>query len=137
MERKLHEEPAFDLETLRRKCETWKANGASRVTLEWSTGTGPTVFYYPDGERRSGVNERRNGVKWTVAVETYNYNEVYADYLDHTLLPRLRGVVAEAGLAATILCVDLQPLQIQRQRRRQIERAQTDVAGGLASGHRL
>jgi len=128
MERKLHEEPAFDLETLRNKCDLWKSHGAARVVIEWSTGTGPTLFYYPAGERR-------NGVKWTVAVETYNYNEIYADFIEHTLVPRLSEVIQERGLTETVLGVDLQPLQIQRQRRRQIERAQSSVTGAAASGH--
>ena len=122
MERKLHQEPQFDMETLRGKCEAWKAHGASKVVLEWSTGTGPNLFYYPAGERSQGV-------KWTVAVETYNYNEIYADFIEHTLVPRLREVIHARGLAETVLCVDLQPLQIQRQRRRQIERAQTASTG--------
>lgn len=122
MDRKLHQEPQFDLETLGQKCDAWKARGASKVVLEWSTGVGPTLFYFPAGERGQGV-------KWTVAVETYNYNEVYADFLEYTLLPRLHEAIRERGLAAAALCVDLQPLQIQRQRRRQIERAQTATAG--------
>ncbi len=122
MERTLHQEPQFDMETLRQKCDAWKAHGASKVVMEWSTGTGPTVFYYPAGQRKQGV-------KWTVAVETYNYNEVYADFIEHTLIPRLREVIHARGLTETALNVDLQPLQIQRQRRRQIERAQTATAG--------
>ncbi len=128
MERKLHEEPQFDMDTLRRQCEAWKAHGASKVVLEWSTGTGPNVFYFPAGERGLGV-------KWTVAVETYNYNEIYADFIEHTLLPRLRDAIQSSSLAVTAMCVDLQPLQIQRQRRRQIERAQTAAMGEHASGH--
>ncbi len=115
MERKLHHEPSFDTDALRQKVDAWKAGGATRVVFEWSTGTGPTVFYYPAGERRLGV-------KWTVAVETYNYNEIYADFIEHTLLPRLTEIVQARGLAVTGLCVDLQPLQVQRQRRRQIAR---------------
>ncbi|MDQ2800910.1 MAG: hypothetical protein M3Y13_14860 [Armatimonadota bacterium] len=122
MERKLHQEPQFDLETLRGKCDAWKAHGASQVVIEWSTGTGPTVFYYPAGERLQGV-------KWTAAVETYNYNEVYADFIEHKLIPQMREVIHVCGLSETVLSVDLQPLQIQRQRRRQIERAQTVTAG--------
>lgn len=118
MERKLHHEPAFDTDTLRQKCDLWKTHSAARVVIEWSTGTGPVVFYFPAGERRAGV-------KWTVAVETYNYNEAYADYVEHTLIPRLREIVQSRGLEVTVLCVDLQPLQVQRQRRHQIERTQT------------
>lgn len=128
MERKLHEEPYFDLDTLREKCGAWKSDEASKVILEWSTGTGPNVFYFPAGRRDLGV-------KWTVAVETYNYNEVYADFIEHALLPRLREAFEQNALALTVMCVDLQPLQIQRQRRRQIERAQVAATGEHASGH--
>ena len=128
MERKLHEEPHFDMETLAGKCRAWKESGATKVIVEWSTGTGPNVFYFPAGERGQGV-------KWTIAVETYNYNEMYADFVEHTLIPRLKDAIAENGLGLTVMCVDLQPLQIQRQRRRQIERAQTAATGDHASGH--
>ncbi len=122
MERKLHQEPQFDLETLRVKCDAWKSHEAAKVVIEWSTGTGPTVFYYPAGQRGQGVN-------WTAAVETNNYNEVYADFIEHKLIPKIREVIHARGLAETVLCVDLQPLQIQRQRRRRIERAQTALSG--------
>ena len=122
MERKLHQEPQFDMETLRLKCDAWKAHSASKVVIEWSTGTGPTLFYYPAGERSQGV-------KWTAAVETYNYNEVYADFVEHKLIPSLREVIHARGLTETVLCVDLQPLQIQRQRRRQIARGEAAGAG--------
>jgi len=122
MDRKLHHEPNFDTDTLRRKAELWKQNNVRRIVFEWSTGTGPTVFYFPQGERR-------HGVKWTVAVETYNYNEVYADFIEYTLLPRLTEIVRAQGLETTNLNVDLQPLQVQRQRRRQLAHMET------ASGH--
>ena len=122
MERTLHQEPQFDTEMLRRKCDAWKASGATKVIIEWSTGTGPTLFYYPAGERHLGV-------KWVAAVETYNYNEMYADFIEHTLMPRLREAIHARGLTEAVRSVDLQPLQIQRQRRHQIERAQTAVAG--------
>ncbi len=122
MDRKLHHEPNFDTDTLRRKAELWKQNNVRRIVFEWSTGTGPTVFYFPQGERR-------HGVKWTVAVETYNYNEVYADFIEYALLPRLTEIVRAQGLETTNLNVDLQPLQVQRQRRRQLAHMET------ASGH--
>jgi hypothetical protein len=121
MERKLHQEPAFDMDTLRQKLDLWKQHGVKRIVIEWSTGTGPTVFYFPDGERR-------HGVKWIVAVETYNYNEVYADFIENTLIPRLIEMIASRQLEATERCVDLQPLLVQRQRRRQLERLHTVAA---------
>jgi hypothetical protein len=117
MERKLHQEPAFDLDTLRQKADIWKKAGGKRVFLEWSTGVGPTLFYYPEGERHFGV-------KWTADVRTDGYSEVYADYIEHKLIPLLSEALRARGLDVVVRCVDLQPLQVQRQRRRQIERAQ-------------
>ena len=124
MDRKLHQdqEPQFDMDTLRARCDAWKAHGASKVIIEWSTATGPTVFYYPAGERIQGV-------KWIAAVEIHNYNEVYADFVELKLIPQLVEVIHARGLTETVLCVDLQPLQIQRQRRRQIARGKTAGAG--------
>ena len=118
MDRKLHSEPVFDISTLREKADAWKKGGASRVIVEWSTGTGPTIYYFPDGDRRLGV-------KWTVAVETYNYNEVYADYLEYKLVPQLLEAFQARGLMVAVICVDQQPLLVQRMRRRSIERIET------------
>lgn len=121
MERKLHQEPPFDGETMRVRLDDWKTRQGSEVTIDWSTGVGPTLFYYPTGNRKLGV-------KWTVAVETFNYNEIYADYIERTLLPRLIELVQSRGLTARIRCVDLQPLQVQRMRRRHLEKLQTSAA---------
>jgi hypothetical protein len=120
MERKLHQEPSFDLETLRDKADAWKSHSSKRVMIEWSTGTGPVVFYYPAGDRSFGV-------KWTAAVETFNYNEVYADFIEHKLIPQIEETIKSRGLEVSVRCVDLQPLQVQRMRRHQIERAQEAV----------
>ena len=117
MERRLHEEPAFDAAAFGDTLDGWKGRGASKILLEWSSGTGPTVFYYPAGDRKLGI-------KWTVPVETTHYNEAYADFVEHTLIPRMRAAIKQRSLDVGVMCVDLQPLQVQRQRRRQIERAQ-------------
>jgi len=117
MERKIQQEPVFDIETLRAKADGWAKRDAARVVVEWSTNTGPTVFYYPEGERSYGV-------KWTVAVETYNYNELYADYLEYKLVPTLVEAFKARGLAVAVRCVDQQPLLVQRLRRRALERQQ-------------
>jgi hypothetical protein len=121
MERKLHHEPAYDFESLRQKVDEWATHGAKRATIEWSTMNGPTVFCYPSGQRSFGF-------KAVFAVETFNYNEIYADYIEHTLVPKVREVVQARGMECSVLCVDLQPLQVQRQRRRQIERVRATAA---------
>lgn len=121
MERKLHKEPSFDTETLREKTDGWRTHGSKCVYIEWSTGVGPTVFYYPEGERSFGV-------KWTAAVETSHYSEVYADFIEYKLIPQLKEIINSRGLDVVVRCVDLQPLQVQRQRRRQIEHTESLVA---------
>ncbi|MGO8670528.1 MAG: hypothetical protein ACLQVD_04065 [Capsulimonadaceae bacterium] len=121
MEHKLHHEPVFDLEALRAKAEEWGKRGAKRVCVEWSTGIGPSIYYFPEGERAFGV-------KWSEPVRTDGYSELYADYIEHKLIPGISGVLRDCGLQYVVRCVDLQPLQVQRQRRRQIERAQAAVA---------
>lgn len=121
MERKLQQEPAFDLDLLRQKLDLWKQNGVRTIVIEWSTGTGPTVYYYP-------IDQRRVGVKWTAAVEVFNYNEIYADFIAKTLIPRLVETISSRQMESTVRCVDLQPLQVQRQRRHDIEHLQTATA---------
>jgi hypothetical protein len=121
MQRKLHDEPSFDTDSLREKLDSWKLHKAKQVIVEWSTGTGPTIFVFPAGERRLGW-------KWTLHVETHNYNEVYADYIERTLVPRIVELIHSRGLESAVRCVDLQPLQVQRQRRHQIERIEHAAA---------
>lgn len=115
MEHTLHQEPAFDLDALRQSLSAWKAEGVRQVVFEWSTGIGPTVFTFPAGARGRGV-------KWTTPVEANAYSEIYADFLERTLLPRLAAAAKELGLSAAVRCVDQQPILVMRQRRRQIER---------------
>ena len=122
MERKILQEPVFDMDTLRQKADAWKNAGGKRVLIEWSTGTGPVIFYFPEGERHFGV-------KWTAAVRTDSYNELYADFIEHKLIPQVSEGIHARGLQTVVRCVDLQPLQVQRQRRRQIERAEASVGG--------
>jgi hypothetical protein len=121
MDRKLHHEPEFDSDALRAKLDAWKQRQAKEVVVEWSTGTGPTVFVFPAADRTVGF-------KWTARVETANYNEVYADYIERTLVPRITEIIHSRGLESKVRCVDLQPLQVQRQRRRQIERIEQAAA---------
>jgi hypothetical protein len=120
MEHKLLNDPEFDFETFRANVSAWKANGASRTNIEWNTGPGPTVFYYPDETRSLGV-------VWKAPVSATRYSELYADFLDYKLAPRLAELAQGNGLAPKIRCVDQQPVQVMRQRRREIEQAQHAV----------
>jgi hypothetical protein len=117
MEHKLATLPQFDFDTFREKIDSWKSSGATTVVIEWNTGLGPTVYYYPAGNREFGV-------KWTEAVPTVQYNELYADFLEYTLAQQLKEIVSSRGLTSRIICADQQPILVMRMRRREIAHAQ-------------
>jgi hypothetical protein len=120
MEHKLHKEPDFDFDTLRARLDAWKTAGAKTVVIEWNTGLGPTVFYYPYGERQFGM-------KWHETVPTTQYNELYADFIEYTLIPQIKEAVAARGMTSRAVCADQQPILVMRMRRREIEQAQRAV----------
>ena len=115
MEHKLHEEPPFSFEALLATASAWKAKSVRNVVVEWSTGIGPVLFYYPEGERTYGK-------KWTVDVAPEGYSEIYADFIEFKLLPKVVEALKQTGFDVSARCVDLQPLQVQRSRRRAIKR---------------
>jgi hypothetical protein len=117
MEHKLSKQPAFDFDAFRASTDHWKTLGATSVVVEWNTGLGPTLFYYPAGNRKFGV-------KWTELVPTVEYNELYADFIEFTLVPKLQEIVTSRGLTERTFCADQQPILVMRMRRREIENAQ-------------
>jgi hypothetical protein len=119
-------DPEFDLDEFRSSLADWKAAGAKSVHIEWQTGPGPTVCWFPAGERRLGTT-------WQFHVEPARYGEEYADYIELRLIPQLAAIVRESGLEPRALCVDQQPIQIMRMRRREFERAQR--ASGPVGAH--
>ncbi len=121
MEHKLLQDPDFDMEAIRATLSTWKSEGASNVNFDWSTGSGPTVVAFPSGDRSYAVT-------WKVSVPTSRYSELYADFLEYKLAPRLVELAQGNGLAPKVRCVDQQPVQVMRQRRREIEAAEHAVA---------
>ena len=117
MEHKLAKQPVFDFDSFRSTIDHWKSIGATSVVIEWNTGLGPTIFYYPTGNRPFGV-------KWTETVPTVEYNELYADYIEYTLIPQLTEIISSRGLTSRAFCADQQPILVMRLRRREIENAQ-------------
>ena len=122
MEHKLHQEPEFSFEALLATSAGWLSRSVKDVMVEWSTGTGPVIFYYPEGERSYGK-------KWSVEVGPEAYSEIYADFIEFKLLPKIVEALKNTGFHVSARCVDLQPLQVQRSRRRAIKREET------AAGH--
>lgn len=114
-------EPKYDFDSLRKELDAWKANGVTQVIAEWNTGPGPTVFCYPAGQRQFGF-------RWRAEVAPTHYNEQYADFLEYRLGPQIRELVQSRSMKATVLCVDQQPIQVMRMRRRAIELAESAAA---------
>lgn len=117
MSHSLLNDPQVSLDQFRDKVAAWAAAGAKDATLEWSTGSGPSVFLYPQGQRNFGVGAK-------ISVRPAEYSEQYADFLEQKLSPRIAEIAHAKGLSVTVRCVDQQPIQIQRMRRRELEHAQ-------------
>ena len=117
-------DPDFDFDVFRSSVEQWGAAGAKRLIVEWQTGPGPMVAWSPAGERKLAA-------VWKANVLPTQYNELYADYLEYRLMPRLVELGRANGFEVRSLCVDQQPIQIMRMRRREIERA--ELASGVTA----
>ena len=115
--------PDFDFDLFRTSTETLSAAGFKVLIMEWQTGPGAIVTWYPAGERQSGES-------WRCDPGPSHNNEQNADYLEHDLLPRLEEVARGKGFQVRTRCVDQQPVQVMRMRRRELERAQQ--SSGLA-----
>lgn len=122
MENRLLHEPEFNFDSFRANLDSWKAAGAETINIDWSTGPGPTIVYFPSGNRTFGVT-------WKAPVAATRYSETYADFIEYKLAPRLVELVQGHGLQALVRCVDQQPILVMRQRRREIESAEHALAG--------
>jgi len=116
MSHSLLHEPEFDFNKFEQHFAEWKLRKNSQVEIEWSTGAGPSVFCYP-------VPKRSEGTGWKYEILPDEYSEVYADFIEAKILPRLAELVKSVGLVSNIRCVDQLPIQAQRQRRKEIELA--------------
>jgi hypothetical protein len=105
--------PEFDYEKFSNTINGWKSEPPRYTEVEWSTASGPVVFYYPAARRGAGVS-------WKPEIAPTEYSELYADYIEEKILPRLAEIAKQQGIEIRVKCVDLQPLIIQRQRRKAI-----------------
>jgi hypothetical protein len=123
MSHALLNEPNVSLDEFRDKVTAWAGAGGTAVTLEWGTGSGPSVYLFPNGQRKLGVGAK-------IPVRPTEYSEQYADFLERKLAPRIAEIAQAKGLGVSVHCTDQQPVQVQRMRRREIEHAER-----LASAH--
>ena len=121
--------PVFDASVFASLVVPWKARksavpGSDRIVVEWGVQKAASVFVYPAGDRGVGVQlvETRPGQS----------DERWADFLEYQFVPQVVQATTENGLRPQVICVDLRPIQIQRERRRQLERIAHEKTGGDA-----
>lgn len=127
MEKALHNTPTFDPARFKKDSQRWKrGDGERRVVIEWGVGTKPRVFVFPAGERASGAH-------LLDPIEPTENDERWADFLEFEFVPQVASALRDEGWQPQIVCVDLRPLVVQRERRRKIEAAAKAKQGELVS----
>lgn len=122
MQHTLLHEPEFDFETFTARIAEFKNDGSQKIGIDWSTSGGPTVSYYAAGDSSHATT-------WSAPVAPAKYSELYADFIELKLLPRLVEIAKSSGVTPAIRCVDQQAVVTQRQRRREIEAAEHATVG--------
>lgn len=126
MQKALTNLPIFDAAGFRARIAHWKqydaGPGSDRVAVEWGIGRGPSVFVYPAAYRNAGfflVEPDTNG----------SADERWADFLEFDFVPQVMEAIAANGYRAQAICADLRPIQVQRARRRDQEKAAAHKTG--------
>jgi len=133
MHKALKDLPVFDPATFRGRTADWKKivqgapAGGHRVVIEWGVMRGPNCFVYPATRRGLGINLMAN-------VAHAESDERWADYLEFEYVPQVVKALLDDGMNPQVICVDLRPIQIQRERRRAIEAA-ARAKSGVAAHH--
>lgn len=127
----LHNLPVFDAEAFKAKAADWKRTvgsagpGGNRIVIEWGVGRGPNCFVYP-------ATKRSQGISLVAADSRGQSDERYADFLEWEYVPQVVAALKADGLNPQVICVDLRPLQIQRERRRAIDAKAREKTGAAA-----
>ncbi|GAB4453355.1 MAG: hypothetical protein OHK0029_06000 [Armatimonadaceae bacterium] len=122
MQKPLENLPALNITRFEEALTGWKPvirdakPGMDRIVIEWDVIQGPRCLVFPAGHRGQGVDLCDDGIKRTS-------DERWADFLEFRFVPMVEEKVKEAGLRPQVICVDLRPIQVQRQRRRLLEAA--------------
>ncbi|MDX1932376.1 MAG: hypothetical protein SFU56_07210 [Capsulimonadales bacterium] len=125
----LANKPAFDPIAFRGRTADWRrivANapvGMNRVVVEWNVGRGPSCFVYPASRRALGFDLCEDGIDRAS-------DERWADFLEFEFVPQVEATLAGDGLRPQVICTDQRPVQVMRQRRRNLA-----AAGEAKAGH--
>jgi hypothetical protein len=120
MHKALSNLPTLDSVRLAAETSDWKkliANakpGGDRIVVEWGVSRGPMCFVYPVANRAKGIDMARSA-------SHAQSDERWADFLEFDFLPQVERSLEGLGFRVTIICADLRPIQIMRERRRVIE----------------
>ncbi len=131
MHNALKDLPVFDPEDFKAKTADWKKivasspPGGKRIVIEWSVGRGPNCFVYPAGARGAGIN-------LTASAHAPGSDERWADFLEFEFVPQVVRALTDDGFTPQVICADLRPIQVMRQRRRAIESIAREKTGAGA-----
>ena len=130
MEKALKGLPVLDHDALHARADGWRkivqsaGPGGNRVVIEWLVNRGPNCFVFPAGKRAEGVNV-------TAHASHRQSDERWADFLEFDFIPQVEAALKDLGFTPQVICADLRPVQIMRQRRRTIEALAHAKTGGL------
>jgi|GEM_PF-654830 hypothetical protein len=132
MQKALRNQPTFEPGRFSERVAPWKSlsggPGSNRVVVEWSVGKGPSVFVYPAARRAEGFDLLEG-------LGAHQSDERWADFLEFEYVPQVVEALKSGGHNPQVICVDLRPVQTMRARRRALEAAAREKAGGVAAHH--
>ncbi|MEI6431338.1 MAG: hypothetical protein WCP07_04070 [bacterium] len=112
--------PVFDAPDFRGRTADWKkivdtaSTGQKRTVIEWGVAKGPLCLAYPASRRDLAIQ--------IVGSRTLTgSDERWADYLEFEYVPQVVAALTADNLNPQVICIDQRPIQIMRERRRELE----------------
>lgn len=126
MRKALSQTPSFDPDAFLWRIRDWKAllagPGNNRVVVEWCVTNGPKCFVYPAAQRPAGFDICADAPHDTS-------DERWADWLEFQFVPQVVSTLEGDGFPVQVICADQRPVQIMRQRRRNLEQIAHERTG--------
>jgi len=123
--------PVLDPAAFQAAASEWKHHlakakpGGDRVIVEWGVGRGPSCLVFPVGNRGAGLDLTKDNPHT-------QSDERWADFLEFEFVPQVEQALKTAGLKYTVICADLRPVQIMRERLRAQQAAANAKTGHTA-----
>ena len=118
MRKELSGTPTLEPDAFLWRIRDWKSllagPGNNRIVVEWCVTNGPKCFVYPAAQRSAGFDLCAEAPHDTS-------DERWADWLEYHFVPGVAETLQSGGFPAQIICSDQRPVQVMRERRRQME----------------